>query len=100
MKLFRVKVEFDLVVAAGDENGACRYAIKEIDTIARNDPPNRTMAVREIDSDQHLPEGWSVACAPWGSDRTIAQHLGYEDQPKRGPLTIKSEHPGVDHECA
>jgi len=64
MKLFRVKVRFDTVIAAMSEAEALsqvKYGMGDID-----DPPVTAMATPILTPDD-LPNKWGVQCLPWGN---------------------------------
>ena len=81
MKLFRVKVRFDTVIAAMSEAEALRqvqYGMGDID-----DQPVTAMATPILTPDD-LPNKWGVQCLPWGDHphRMTIDEILTTNQPK------------------
>lgn len=69
MKLYKVKVEFETVIAAKNQKDAIKnaeYVIKH----EADDPASDIEAV-EITDESHLPDGWDTDCFPFNDSRNL-----------------------------
>ena len=76
MKIYKVRIEWETVIRAKDED----HAIKQAERIIRtgDDEPDCFIA-KKISSQMELPEGWNAKCRPWGEtdpyDKTLGEIL-------------------------
>lgn len=76
MKLFKVRVEYETVILAKDEDDAISQADY---VIKNNDDGYEGVYVYKINDIDDLPSGWDGKCRPWGErdafDRKIEEIL-------------------------
>ena len=63
MKLFKIKVEYETVVAAEDGDALDIDQINHL--IKYIDDPIASVSAKEIKNKSQLPEGWNDECIPW-----------------------------------
>lgn len=73
MALFVVNLMVDVVVSAEDKADATRVAVRNLADIADDD--FGAFVVREVHSEEDLPDGWDLDDRPLGNIRAIYKHL-------------------------
>lgn len=68
MKLYRIDISYEILVAAADEGAAIQVAIDKADEALRDMPCDPDMAVAEITSLTEIPEDWR-GCCPYREDK-------------------------------
>jgi len=76
MKIYRVRIEWETVIRAKDEN----HAMEQAERVIRDgDDEHDVVEATEIKSQTELPSGWNAKCRPWGEidpyDRTLGEIL-------------------------
>ena len=74
MKLYGITVEFELLVAAENEDEAAELALENADEELRNMGDQPDISVEEVTDVKRIPKSWRQ-CYPYREDRTTAQSV-------------------------
>jgi hypothetical protein len=73
MGLYVVNLTVDVVVVADDNASAAEAAVRNVENIDEND--FGVFVVREVKTEDDLPDGWDLDDKPTGDFRAIYMHL-------------------------
>jgi hypothetical protein len=68
MKLYRIDISYEILVAAEDEDAAIQVAIDKAEEALRDMPDQPDMAVSEITTPAEIPDAWR-GCYLYREDR-------------------------------